>query len=133
MRKRILWILALVMIVAAVFGACAPPEPITTALGEFYYQQVFTPEMDEETAAQGNAFMVLYLTPAEGTEVTIDQAQDYFFGGTKAEISGETYDMAFIAFEKVNGEYIRFGLVFEIIDYDYENVKEQPVVRLMLP
>lgn len=131
MKRKAL--LVLVLIVILLFGACSAPEPIDTELGEFHYEQAFTKQLDDETASDGNIYMVLYLTPAEETQVTLDEAQDYFFSGTKAEVSAQTYDMEFLVFEKIDGEYVRFGLVFEVVDYDYEEAKEQPIVKLMLP
>lgn len=131
MKKKLL--VVVIVCLALVLCACGSAEPISTKLGEFHYEQVFTPQIDEEVPAQGYTYLVVYLTPAEGTVVTIDAAEDYFFGGTKASLSGDTYDMVFMAHEKVDGQYLRFGLVFEVIDYDYANVKEQPTVSLILP
>ena len=131
MKKKLL--LVAVICVVFLLCACGTVEPISTKLGDFHYEQVFTQQISEDTAEAGNTYLVIYLTPAEGTVVTIDEAHDYFFGGTKAALSGETYDMSFVVFEKVDEQYVRFGLVFEVIDHDYANVKEQPTVSLTLP
>lgn len=136
MKKQLL--IVAVICIALLFGACAASEPMETDLGAFQYEQDFMPQIVDEagntyTAASGNTYLVVYLKPAQGVKVSLDEAQQYFFGGTSAALSGETYDMSFMVFEKVDNQYIRFGLVFEVKDYDYENAKEQPSVTLTLP
>jgi hypothetical protein len=41
--------------------------------------------------------------------------------------------MAFLAYEKVDGSFVRYGLVFEVIDNDFENAKQLPETSLILP
>jgi len=132
MKKFILVVLSLCMI-TAVFTGCGKSEPIATKLGEFEYEQVFTKTLGDEASGEGNVFLVVYLTPAEGNEVTLDQAQEYFYDGTKARVAELEYDMSFLVYEKVDGEFLRYGLVFEIMDNDYENAKSHPDVTLILP
>lgn len=131
MKKRLL--IVIVICVALVFCACAAPEPLTTALGDFDFEQKFTATLGQETAAQGNTFLVVYLTPTEGTTVSLDDAQDYFYKGTMARVEEQEYEMAFLAYEKIDDSFIRFGLVFEVVDNDYENAKQKPAVSLILP
>jgi hypothetical protein len=130
--KRKLFIV-LIICIAFMLTACAAPEPIETALGTFEYEQVFTPTLGEETASDGNTFLVIYLTPAEGNAVTIDEAQEYFHSGVKARVAGQEYDMTFVAYEKVDDSFVRYGIVFEIVDNDYENAKQMPETELVLP
>lgn len=130
--KKIL-LIAIVICAAVVLCACSAPEPLTTTLGDFDFEQIFTPQIGEETAAQGNTFLIVYLTPVEGNPVTLDDAQDYFYKGTQARVEELVYDMAFLAYEKVDGSFVRFGLVFEVVDNDYENAKQMPTVSLILP
>lgn len=131
MKRKIL--LVLIICVALLLCACSKAEPISTGLGDFDYDQEFTSQIDTETAAEGNTYLVVYLTPADGTEVTLDEARKYFLNGTKATVSEQTYDISFLVFERVDKQYIRFGLVFEVKDNGYEEAKEQPVVSLTLP
>lgn len=131
MKRKIL--LVLIICVALLFCACSKAEPISTKVGDFDYDQDFTSQIEDQTAAEGNTYLVVYLTPAEGTEVTLDQAREYFLNGTKATISDQTYDISFLVFERIDKKYIRFGLVFEVKDNGYEDAKEQPTVGLTLP
>lgn len=131
MKKSIL--LVLVVIILTVFCACGGTEPISTKIGAFQYEQVFTKALGEETAADGNIYLVVYLTPADGTEVSMDEAQKYFLNGSKATLAEQTYEIKYLAFEQVDKKYIRFGLVFEITDNNYEEKSNQPVVSLILP
>lgn len=117
----------------AVFSGCSKSEPISTSLGEFEYEQLFSKTLGEETAGEGNTYLIVYLTPAEGNEVTMDDAQEYFYSGVKARVGEVEYDMTFLAYEKVDGNFLRFGLVFEVVDNDYENAKKLPDVTLILP
>jgi len=123
----------LAVLMAVTLSACSSPEPIETAIGNFEYQQTFMSQIGDTVAAQGNTLLVIYLTPVDGTEVDLDTAKSYFYNGTKAELAGETYDFKCLAYEKVDGSYIRFGLVFEVKDNGYAEATEQPVVKLMLP
>ncbi len=132
MKKTLLVILAILMISTLAAG-CSKSEPITTSLGDFEYEQVFTTTLSDETAGEGNIFLVIYLTPAEGNEVTIDEAQVYFWSGVSARVAGVEYDMSFLAYEQVDGNFLRYGLTFEILDNDYENAKQKPEITLILP
>jgi len=49
------------------------------------------------------------------------------------ELAGETYDFKALAYEKVDGSYIRYGLIFEVKDNGYSEKAEQPQVKLILP
>ena len=123
----------LAVVLAVALGACSAPEPIKTDIGEFEYEQTFMPQIGETVAAAGNTLLVIYLTPGEDTTVDLDLARDYFYNGVKAKLAGETYDFTCLAYEKVDGSYIRYGLVFEVKDNGYAEATEQPVVELLLP
>ena len=131
MKRKLL--IVIVICIAFLLTACATPEPITTELGDFEYEQIFTSQLGEEVAADGNTFLVVYLTPVEGNGVTEDDAQEYFYRGTKARVETQEYAMAFLAYEKVDGSFVRYGLVFEVVDNDYENAKQLPETSLILP
>ena len=131
--KKVLLAVLVLCILTAVFSGCSKPEPIPTQLGNFEYEQRFSKTIGEETAGEGSIYLVIYLTPAEGNEVTLDDAQDYFYSGVKARVADLVYEMTFLAYEKVDGSFLRFGLVFEILDNDYENAKNHPEVTLILP
>ncbi len=131
MKRKIFLVLAVCVIL--LFCACSAPEPLTTKLGDFRYKQEFTPSIGEASAAQGNIYLVIYLTPQEGNDVTEDEAHEYFYSGTKAQVDEEIYDMYCLAFEKVDSQFVRFGLVFEVTDNGYADAKEQPPVSLILP
>jgi hypothetical protein len=125
---------ALLAVVLAVgLSACNAPEPIKTDLGEFEYEQTFMTQIGDTVPAAGNTLLVIYLTPTEGTTVDLDLAKDYFYNGTKVKLAGETYDFTCLAYEQVDGSYIRYGLVFEVKDNGYADATEQPVVELLLP
>ncbi len=131
MKRRVVLILAVCIIL--LFGACEKSLPLTTKLGDFRYKQEFTSSIGEVTATEGNTYLVIYLTPDEGNEVTTDEAHEYFYSGTKTKIGGETYDMYCLVFEKIDNKFVRFGLVFEVVDNGYADAKEQPAVSLILP
>ncbi len=131
--KKILILLTLVLIMTLAFCACTPSEPVSTALGDFFYEQEFMPSVGEDTAADGNTFLVIRLTPAEGTEVTLDEAHAFFYDHpTKAEVDGVAYDLYCLAYEQVTGKGMRFALLFEVEDKGYEDANEQPTVTLKL-
>lgn len=131
MKRKLL--VVIIICIAFLMAACAAPEPITTSLGDFEYEQIFTRSLGEETASEGNTYLVVYLTPVEGNGVTIDDAQEYFYGGVSVRVDTQEYTMAFLAFEKVDESFVRFGLVFEVADNDYENAKQLPETSLVLP
>jgi len=123
----------LVVCLILLVTACAKAEPIVTDVGSFEYSQDFMHSIDDTAAAQGNTLLVIYLKPADGTNLDLDAAEDYFFGGTQAVLADNTYDLKCIAFEQVDNAYVRVGLVFEVADNGYEDAAEQPTVRLLLP
>ena len=125
--------LTLIIIMALAFCACTPSEPVSTALGEFLYEQEFMATVGDDTAADGYTFLVVRLTPAEGTEVTLDEAHDFFYDNpTQAVVDGGTYDLYCLAYEQTAGNEMRFALLFEVEDNGYEDAKEQPAVTLKL-
>ncbi len=126
-------LLILVVCLLLLVSACSKADPIVTDVGSFEYSQEFMPSIDDAVAAEGNTLLVVYLTPASGTDLDLDAAQDYFFSGTKAILANETYDLKCIAYEQVNNAYVRLGLVFEVKDNGYTDSAEQPVVQLVLP
>jgi len=122
---------ALAMAIA--LGACTGPEPIQTGIGSFTYEQKFMSEIEDLKAGEGNTLLVIYLTPAAGTAADLDAAREYFYSGTKMELAGETHDLKVLVYEKVDGSYIRYGLIFEVKDNGYSDKAEQPQVKLILP
>ena len=122
---------ALAMAIA--LGACTGPEPIQTGIGSFTYEQKFMPEIEDLKSGEGNTLLVIYLTPAAGTAADLDAAREYFYSGTKVELAEETYDFKALVYEKVDGSYIRYGLIFEVRDNGYSEEAEQPQVKLILP
>jgi len=124
---------AVALVMAIALGACTGPEPIQTGIGSFTYEQKFMPEIEDLKAGEGNTLLVIYLTPAAGTPVDLDAAREYFYSGTRVELAGETYDFKALAYEKVDGSYIRYGLIFEVKDNGYSEKAEQPQVKLILP
>jgi hypothetical protein len=133
MRASRLLAVAAALVMAIALGACSGPEPIETGIGSFTYEQKFMPEIDDLAAGEGNTLLVIYLTPAGGTAADLDAAKEYFYNGTQVELAGETYDFKALAYEKVDGSYIRFGLIFEVEDNGYSEEAEQPQVKLILP
>jgi hypothetical protein len=131
MKRKLL--IVTILCLAFLLAACAAPEPITTSLGDFVYEQIFTSQLGEETASEGNTYFVVYLTPAEGNEVSLDDAQEYFYSGVKARVDEDQYEMTFLAYEKIDDSFVRFGLVFEVVDNDFENAKQKPETSLILP
>ncbi len=132
MKKNLLVVLVIIMVLAA-FTGCSKAEPLSTSLGDFENEQVFTKTLGEDTAGEGNIFLVIYLKPAEGNNVTMDDAQKYFYSGVQARVAGLEYDLSYLAYEKVDDSFLRYGLVFEVMDNDYENAKQMPEVTLILP
>lgn len=135
-KALLIWALSLLILLAA----CGEVKTIDTGIGSFEYGQSFMQSIDNETTpsgtivpASGNIFLIITLTPAEGTQVSLDQAEDYFLGGTKAVLAGETYALFCVAHERIDGAHIRFGLVFEVADNGYADAAELPAVQLMLP
>lgn len=131
MKRNVL--LVLVLCVVLMLCACKQEDTVSTALGEFTYKQVFTSSLGDDVVAEsGNTLLVIYLTPTDGSDVD-DAAKDFFYSGTKAKIDGASYDMSYLAYEKVNDSYMRYVLVFEVADNGYETASEPPVVELILP
>lgn len=126
-------LLILVICLILLVTACAKADPIATDIGSFEYSQEFMQSIDDTVAAQGNTLLVIYLKPVDGTNLDLDAADDYFFGGTQAILADNTYDLKCIAFEQVDNAYVRVGLVFEVADNGYEDAAEQPTVQLVLP
>ena len=121
------------LVMALVLSACSAPQLVETDLGSFEYEQKFMSQIEDTVADQGNTLLVIYLTPVDGNAADLDTVKDYFYNGTKVELAGETYDFKCLAYEKVDGSYIRFGLVFEVKDNGYNEKTEQPQVKLLLP
>ena len=126
-------LLILMVCLILLVTACAKADPIVTDIGSFEYKQEFMKSIDDTVAADGNTLLVIYLKPAEGTNLDLDAAEDYFFGGTQAILADNTYDLKCLSFERVDNAYIRVGLVFEVVDNGYEEAAEQPTVQLVLP
>lgn len=123
------------VIFVALSAACSAPATINTAIGEFEVGQEVMDKIEDEqgsslAAADGNTLLVVYVTPAKGTDVTEDVVQSYFNGGTQAVIGNERYDLKCMAFEKTGGK-LRYGLVFEVPDLGYESKK--PDFQLSIP
>jgi hypothetical protein len=123
----------LIVCLVLLVTACAKADPIVTDIGSFEYSQEFMKSIDDTAAAEGNTLLVVYLKPAEGTNLDLDAAEDYFFKGTQTILADNTYDLKCIAFEEVDNAYVRVGLVFEVVDNGYEDAAEQPTVQLVLP
>ena len=132
-RASRLLAVAVALVMAVALGACTGPEPIQTGIGSFTYEQKFMPEIEDLKAGEGNTLLVIYLTPAAGTAADLDAAREYFYSGTKVELAEETYDFKALVYEKVDGSYIRYGLIFEVRDNGYSEEAEQPQVKLILP
>lgn len=122
-----------------ILAACGEAEIIETGIGNFECSQKFMESIeslsfkDNVMPAEGNIFLVISLTPAEGTELSLDSAQQYFLNGTKAVLSGETYNIYCVAFERINSLRERLALVFEVKDKGYSDKGEQPTIQLKLP
>jgi len=134
MKKFLLILFAL--ITAAAFTACSKPVIVSTALGDFECDEKVMDSIDgiggsSLAAAPGNILLVLYLTPAKGNNVTMDQAGAFFFNGSTVTVNGQTYDMNCIAYEQSAGT-IKYGLVFEIRDDGYSDAK-LPIVSFTPP
>ena len=132
MKKSLRLLLLVLAVCTVLLGACQMPETVSIALGEFRYKQEITPDLGDAVASEGHTFLVVYLTPAKDTEVTLDDAHNYFYGGTQANIDGSIYDLYCLAYEQVDAKTIRFGLVFEIPDNGYTST-DMPAVELILP
>ena len=132
-------ILLMMMSMAVLFCSCDKPDSIGTDVGEFEYKQEFVTSYgseeggDQIAASSGNTFLLIYLKPADGTELDLDAADDYFHSGVKADVDGDTYDMLHLAYEKVNESYVRCVLIFEVADNGYSDGSKTPVVKLVLP
>ncbi|MDD5018397.1 MAG: hypothetical protein PHO15_09890 [Eubacteriales bacterium] len=137
MKKVILLILAACIVI--LFCACDQPDPIITGVGEFQSSHEFVSSIGSEedgslkTAADGNTFLLIYLTPVDGTEVDLDAADVYFRSGARAVVDTDTYDLLYLAYDEVNDAYVRCVLIFEVADNGYSDGSAQPTVSLDLP
>jgi hypothetical protein len=134
MKRNLLLVLIICVILA--LGACGARPVVETAAGKFETSQATMDKItdgygNELNASEGNKLLVIYLTPADDNIVTEDDAYNYFYSGTKAQVDGQVYDMKCISLEKV-GEKVRYGLVFEIVNNGY-NDQNKPVVQLSPP
>lgn len=137
-NKEQIIILILSICFFLVLAACGEANTIETGIGSFECSQQFLESLknlsEENTMpSEGNIFLLLYLKPAEGTELSLDSAQQYFLNGTKAVVAEETYDIYCVAFERISKSSERLALVFEVADKDYIKTGEQPTVQLILP
>lgn len=126
-------VLVCVVCIILLFCACQQSDPISTKLGEFEYEQEFLPSIEDLVPAEGNTLLVIYLTPADGTDLDLDEAGEYFKSGTKVVVEEQTYDMCCLAYEKVNNKEVRCALIFEIADNGYSDTTAQPTISLILP
>ncbi|MFA5674931.1 MAG: hypothetical protein WDA65_00225 [Christensenellales bacterium] len=121
-----------------ILAACGEAIILETGIGSFEYSQKFMEDIDSLsdetlTPAEGKIFLLIYLKPAEGTELSLDLAQEYFLSGTRAILDGNTYDIYCVAFERVNGASERLALVYEVEDKGYNGKSDQPTIQLKLP
>lgn len=134
--KKALFIGALCLLI--LLAACGEVKTLDTGIGSFEYEQSFMQSIENETTGtavpeSGHIFLVIHLTPADNTEVSLDEVADYFLGGTQAVLADETYGLYCVAHERIDGSRIRHGLVFEVIDNNYANAAEMPTVQMVLP
>jgi hypothetical protein len=138
MRKYLLCILVCAMLL--LLGACTQGELISTEVGDYTYKQEFmssitTSSGEAVTAGQGNALLVISLTPSKETKVDLDAADKYFFNGTKIKLEGKAYDLKCVVYERDNGNdaSVICMLVFEVPDNGYLDKSQQPSVEMVLP
>jgi hypothetical protein len=134
MKRNILLVLILCVIFA--LGACGAPPVVNTAAGEFETSQDTMATLQDDhgnaiAASPGNTLLVVYLTPADSNKITEDEAYNYFYSGTKAQVDGQIYDMKCMSLEKIGGQ-VRYGLVFDIANSGY-NDQNKPEVQLSMP
>lgn len=130
-------LLALILCVMLLLAACAAPDTVSTAAGEFETNQDVMATIEDGrgnalAASRGNILLVVYLTPAKGNMITEDEACAYFYSGTKALVDGQIYDMKCISLEKVGGR-VRYGLVFDIANNGYSEQNQPKDVSLSPP
>jgi len=140
--KAIIKAILMAACVCLLLAACSPVEPIQTPIGSFDYSQKFVTSLQnriDDTQGevympqQGKIFLVVYMMPAGGSSVSLDDAQSYFQRGTNVILDGETFGLYSLAFERVDGISERIGLVFEVKDKGYADTTEQPLLKLELP
>jgi hypothetical protein len=130
--------LIIIIVVALTFCSCGKAPTVSTPLGEFEYKQAVQTSVSDSqnintyAASAGNILLIAYLTPDKENTVTIDQAQAFFNSGSQVEVGGKTYDKVCILYEKT-GDKVRYGLVFEIPDNNYDNNHQPTVDNLKLP
>lgn len=135
MKKYLVFAILITAVLA--FASCSKPEPRHTPLGDFDYNQevqasIKDDQNNEFSAGAGNILLITYLTPVKDNNVTMDQAAGYFSGACQAVVDGQTYNKVCMLYVQSGGT-VRYGLVFEIPDNNYDN-NHQPVVdRLSLP
>lgn len=132
MKRLTLFVL---MVCLTLLAACAAPPTVKTSVGEFEMSQEVMDGIEDEHGnslkpAEGNALLVVYVTPAKGNNATEDEVQAFFNSGTQVIIENESYDLNCMAFEKTGGR-LRYGLVFEVPDKGYET--KQPDFQLSIP
>ena len=142
MRSKAIKTATLIVLCACLLlTACSKAEPIKTPIGSFDYSQTYVTSIQNRfggtegsafVPAQGNIFLVVYLTPVGGSDVSLDEAQNYFQTATSAYLAGEAYELFCLAFEQIDGVSERIGLVFEVKDNGYEDAAEPPALKLEL-
>ncbi|MDD5017867.1 MAG: leucine-rich repeat domain-containing protein [Eubacteriales bacterium] len=113
---------------------------VYTDIGAFTCQHEFVTsymhdESSGEIAQDGEIFLSMTLTPADGIDV--EAASNYFNSGTKAVVDGQEYDLydetlsASPSYE--GGEDILIVLIFRVTDHGYGDLGYEPYVELIPP
>ena len=134
------YILPLLLCATLLLSACAQAEQIKTGIGNYTVSQGFETGImansgEEVKAAEGNILLVLTLSPEEEVAVDLDQADEYFLGGTQVKLDGQIYDLTCVLYERKSAgdPVVKCRLVFEVKDNGYADAAEQPGVELILP
>ncbi len=134
------YILPLLLCAALLLSACAQAEQIQTGIGKCAVSQEFETSImansgEEVKSGPGNILLVITLTPEQEVAVNLDQADEYFLGGTKAKLDSQVYDLKCVVYERKNAgdPVIKCRLVFEVKDNGYADAAEAPSVELILP
>ena len=134
------FILPLLLCAALLLSACAQAEQIQTGIGNYTVSQDFETSIaansgETVAAAEGSILLVLTLTPEEEVAIDLDQADEYFLGGTQVKLDGQVYDLKCVVYERKSAgdPIIKCRLVFEVKDNGYADAAEQPSVELILP
>ena len=134
------FILPLLLCAALLLSACAQAEQIQTGIGNYTVSQDFETSIaansgETVAAAEGNILLVLTLTPEEEVAIDLDQADEYFLGGTQVKLDEQVYDLKCVVYERKSAgdPIIKCRLVFEVKDNGYADAAEQPSVELILP